>query len=129
MWLAPFPFVTHGGGPMSQPDPICPMCSHAVPPGVPVIFNHGDVVHLDCYTQTEGPATLVHSFLDGRPGKEFCYTCLARHLASDRQQIEKAATALRLTRSIVVESAICSTCSNARVTIRRRQVDETARPT
>src|SRR5262245_47033310 len=112
------------GWPMSQPDPICPICQQAVPAGVPVIFDHGAIVHLDCYTQTEGPAKLLYSFLEAHLGKQYCYTCLAGHLASERAQVEKAGYALRLMRGVVVEPAVCSTCRNARVTIRCRQGDK-----
>jgi hypothetical protein len=88
-------------------------------------LDHGTVVHLDCYGQTEGPATLVYTFLEKHSGRQYCYTCLAVHLVANREQIEKATYALRLARSVVVEPALCSTCRNARVTVRCRQETET----
>jgi len=103
------------------PDSICPICGEAVAARIPVVFDHGLVAHLDCYVATEGAATLIRSFLETRPGERFCYTCLARHLTRDRQEIEKAATGLRLTRSVVVAPGLCSTCTYARVTIRLKQ--------
>jgi hypothetical protein len=70
---------------MSQPDPICPICSEGVAAGVPVIFDHGAVAHLDCYVGAESVATLVHNYLGSRPGEQFCYTCLAQRVTRDRQ--------------------------------------------
>ena len=104
------------------PDPICPICDEAVAARIPVVFDHGLVAHLECYIATEGAATLVRGFLESRPGERFCYTCLARHLTRDRQEIEKAATGLRLTRSVVVAPGLCSACTYARATIRLKQV-------
>jgi hypothetical protein len=86
-----------------------------------VAFDHGLIVHLDCYTGAEGIATLLHNFLETRPSERFCHTCLSQHLHQERQAIEKAVTALRLARKVVVEPIICSTCDNNRVTVRLRQ--------
>ncbi|MGH7312537.1 MAG: hypothetical protein ACREJV_05145 [Candidatus Rokuibacteriota bacterium] len=110
---------------MSQHTPICSVCGEPVALGVPVVFDHGEVVHLDCYTRAEGAATLVQRFLGSRPGERFCYTCLAQHLGRQRQEIQKAAIALRLTRSIVVAPAICSACTQARATIRAKPAADT----
>jgi hypothetical protein len=103
-------------------DPICPVCGKAVAAGVPVIFDHGAVVHLNCYVDAEGLATVIRNFLESRARERFCYTCLGRHLVRSRQKIEKAATALRLDQQIVVRPDGCSTCLNARVTVQSRQV-------
>jgi hypothetical protein len=105
---------------MHQPDPICPICRQAVPTAVPVIFDHGEIVHLDCYVGTEGETTVVRAFLEARSHERFCYTCLAQRLIRDRQGIEKAATALRLNQSVVVEPGVCSVCTQTRVTIQAR---------
>ena len=105
---------------MNQRDAICPFCSQSVATGVPVVFNHNEVVHLDCYVRAESIATQVHNVLGSRSSEQFCYTCLAQHVARGRQEIEKAAYVLRLTRSVVVEPATCATCIQARVTIRAR---------
>jgi hypothetical protein len=106
--------------PVARPDPICPICGQSVALGVPVVFNHGDSLHLDCYVGTEGAAALVANFLETRPSERFCHVCLAQHLARERQEVEKAVTALRLTRRAVVEPGFCSTCTLARVTVRAR---------
>jgi hypothetical protein len=110
--------------PTVQPDPNCPICGEVVAAGVPVVFDHGNVAHLDCYLGTEGVATVVRNFLVSRPGERFCYTCLAQHLTRTREEVEKASNALRLARRVVVEPAICSTCTKARVTIRARQAGD-----
>jgi hypothetical protein len=107
---------------MHPTDPICPVCGQAVPTAVPVIFDHGEIIHLDCYVGIEGVAPMVQAFLDKRPHEQFCYTCLAQRLTRDGLDIRKAATALRLNRRALVEPAICSDCAQARVTIRMRAV-------
>src|SRR5262245_7056208 len=111
---------------MPQPDPICPICSQIVAAGIPVVFNHGDTLHLDCYVGTEGAATLVGNFLATRPSDGFCHTCLGKHLSRERQEIEKATTALRLTRRVLVEPGFCSTCMYARVTVRVKAGTDTS---
>jgi hypothetical protein len=77
-------------------------------------------IHIDCYVGTDGMATMVQAFLEKGPREHFYYTCLAQRLARDRPEIEKAATSLRLTRSVVVEPAVCSECDQARVPIQAR---------
>jgi hypothetical protein len=114
--------------PTLQPDQICPICSAVVAAGIPVVFDRGTVAHLDCYLESEGASTVARNFLVSRPGKPFCYTCLAQHLTRERQEIEKAANALRLNRKVVVEPATCSTCTHARVTIRVKQATDDASP-
>jgi hypothetical protein len=110
---------------MSQPSEKCHICNEPVSPRTPVIFDHGVIVHLDCYTGAEDIATLVSNFLETRPSEQFCYACLGRHLHQDRQTVEKAITALRLTRKVVIEPT-CTICDSTRVTVRLRQE---ARPT
>jgi hypothetical protein len=107
---------------MRQPDPICPICNQEIPTGVPVIFDHGEIGHLDCYLGPEGVARMVQTFLEKRPREQFCYTCLARRLSRDRREIENTATALRLKRRLLVESAVCWDCAQAGVTIQMRPV-------
>src|SRR5262245_18590635 len=109
-------------------EPICAICCDAVAAKVPLVFNHGAVVHLDCYTQTEVPAALLRSLLESQLAGGFCHTCLARHLTWDRQEIEKAVTGLELTKSVAVEFGVCAMCTRARVTIRLRQAADSARP-
>ena len=104
--------------PVARPDPICPICGQSVALGVPVVFNHGDSLHLDCYVGTEGAAAVVGNFLETRPSERFCHVCLAQCLTRERQEIEKATTALRLTRRVVVEPGFCSKCTHAKVTVR-----------
>lgn len=103
---------------MNPRDTICPFCSQSVATRVPVVFNHSDVVHLDCYVGAEGVATLAQTFLVSGSSERFCYICLAHHVARERQEVEKAAFVLRLTRSVVIEPAICATCIQAGETIR-----------
>jgi hypothetical protein len=102
-----------------MPDPTvrCPICGEPLLPRVPVIFDLALLVHVHCYTGAAGAATLVYDFLETRPSERFCYTCLGQHLLQDRQAVEEAGTALRLTRKVVVEPTICSTCDNARLTV------------
>jgi hypothetical protein len=107
---------------MRQPDPICPICTHEVAAGASVLFDHGETVHLGCYPAPgTTTATLIWNFVASRPSEYPCYTCLALRFNRVRHDIEKAATALRATKSIVVEPAICSTCDNARATVRLGQ--------
>src|SRR5262245_41343901 len=108
--------------PRQQQDPVCPMCSQPVPAGVPVIFHQGETLHLDCYVASEGLAALIWSFIERRPREGFCYSCRARHLTRDRQEVEKAATALRASQRVVVEAAVCSRCAEPRVTIQAKPV-------
>jgi hypothetical protein len=104
-------------------DSICAIY-RAAAARVPVVFDHREVAHLDCYIQAEGAARLVRNCLERRPDKTVCYTCLARHWAKGRQDIENAVTGLRLMRNVVVEPGICSVCNQAQVTIRLRPAAE-----
>lgn len=113
---------------MNQPDPICPICNRVLASARRVEFPHGAVAHLDCYVATDGATGLVLVYLRRQPSSErFCYTCLAQHLLMPQQEIEKGATVLRLTRRVVVESAACSTCAQAKLTVRFRQSSDSAR--
>jgi hypothetical protein len=103
--------------------PLCPVCGEAVPPGVPVIFDHGDMVHFSCYDQSAGAVAPLSDFLRSRRGDRFCFTCLSRRLGHDRQVIENAVAALRLDASFVVSPAFCSMCAHARVTVCAKPAD------
>jgi hypothetical protein len=105
---------------MSPSDPVCPVCSRAVVAGGPVIFDHGSVMHLNCFVPAEGVAPAVDNFLKSRPDDRFCFTCLAQAVRLDRQQVEKASVALRITSRILAEPGECSVCIRARVTVRFR---------
>jgi hypothetical protein len=113
---------------MPEPTVRCPICDELVSPRVPVIFDLAMIVHLHCYTAAEGIATLVYDFLETRPSERFCDTCLSQNLLQNRQAVEKAVTALRLTRKVVVEPTICATCDHARVTAQIRQDARPASP-
>jgi hypothetical protein len=107
---------------MDSSIPACPICKEPIPSATPVVFDHGTIAHLVCYTTTEGTASLVLGFLKSRKeGERSCHTCLAKYLAMTREDTEKGVTVLRMTGEVVVEPAICSTCTNARVTIRLRK--------
>jgi hypothetical protein len=106
---------------MSQSDQICTICELVIAPGLPVMFDGDQMLHLDCYSATEGTAKLVHNFLLSRGSEVFCYTCLARHLTRDQQEVEKAATALRVDRDVAVKPGVCSTCAHARVTLQAKR--------
>jgi hypothetical protein len=103
---------------MAQPEPTCPICGQSLAVGVPVVFNHGERLHLDCYVGTEGVAALVENFLKTGRRERFCHTCVAQELSRERQEIEKATTALRMTRRVVVAPGICSGCRHATVIVR-----------
>jgi hypothetical protein len=106
-----------------QPDSTCPICGETLAAGVRVGFDGDEMVHLACFSKTEGTATVVRNFLVGRPTESFCYTCLVQHLTRDRQEIEKATTALRVTRDgVVVKHGFCATCDHLGVTFRAKPV-------
>jgi hypothetical protein len=47
--LAGVPFLSRFfrvSAPMSQRDPVCTICSEVVASGVPIVFDHGDTIHL-----------------------------------------------------------------------------------
>jgi hypothetical protein len=85
-----------------------------------VIFHQGLAGHLDCYVGTQDVATVVHNYLTARPHEQFCNTCLAQHVSRERREVEKAATALRVSGGVVVEAAICSACGEGRLTIQAK---------
>jgi hypothetical protein len=114
-------------GTPTAPDRTCSVCLQVVAAGVSAMSSHGDVLHLDCCVQGEGVATIVQTFLESRPGEQFCLTCLALQLGRERQDIEKASGALRVTGSVAVEPATCSACERPRVTASARQAGDAIR--
>jgi hypothetical protein len=33
------------------PDPVCPTCSKPIVEGIPVVLQHGELIHMRCYTE------------------------------------------------------------------------------
>jgi hypothetical protein len=49
--IAAMPHVNDSARSMGEQD-LCPVCSKLVAAGLPVMFDHGDVIHLDCYIES-----------------------------------------------------------------------------
>jgi hypothetical protein len=108
---------------MQGRNAVCPICGEKLAAGVRVALDDGEMLHLTCFSATERTAVLVQNFLVSRPSQSFCYPCLADHLIRDHREVEKAATALRVTRNRVVGNhGYCSACDHVRLTIRAEPV-------
>lgn len=102
------------------PDtPTCPLCQREILSGDGVIFNHGEIVHINCRVTTEGLTDSVAHLLRRNAGAEYCHSCIARLLHATVEQAAKAITALRMTKRYVVRAmGMCSVCGNHWMTIK-----------
>jgi hypothetical protein len=108
-------------------DPLCPLCREKVFPGDHVVFGHGEYIHLACHLGGSGAAQSLAAFLKRQAGLQFCHTCLSASLAIPYDDVRKAVTGVRMSRTFRVDAAgRCSICANERVTIRAQAPEDTS---
>ena len=86
----------HGEPPAT--DPICPMCCLPVAPGAAALFEHGDVIHLDCHLGLMDPGAAVARLLRERSGQALCATCIAGALGLTSAEAQGGSARLRALR-------------------------------
>jgi hypothetical protein len=97
---------------------VCPRCSQSIERAQLVVFDSGELFHVECYEKTGGAIDVVAEHLRSRPRKPFCHTCLSAALGMPYEAIHKAVTALRLQREfLVLVGKQCALCQEQRVTV------------
>jgi hypothetical protein len=97
----------------------CPRCLRPIARAEHVIFDSGDLFHLECFDSSGGLMEIVAQFLRHKAPASFCHACLSATLGIAYEDARKTVTVLRLTPefSVLVDER-CSGCQNQRVTIR-----------
>jgi hypothetical protein len=99
-------------------DPVCPMCRLRVTAGAPVLFEHGDVIHLDCHLGLLEAGTAVARLLRDRPGHRLCVVCIGSALGITPTEAQGGTTRLRALRGFETRFDQCIGCGSRRQVIR-----------
>jgi len=99
-------------------DPICPMCRTRVAASVPVLFEHGEVIHLDCHLGLLDAGGAIARLLRTRPGHGLCTSCLAHALGLTAGEAQAGVARLRALRGFEARFDHCVGCGSRRQVVR-----------
>jgi hypothetical protein len=94
------------------------MCRLPVAAGSPALFEHGDVIHLDCHLGVLDPGAAVARLLCQRPGQPLCVTCIAAALDLTVGEAQAGSARLRALRGFQVRYDACLGCGGRRQVMR-----------
>jgi hypothetical protein len=103
---------------MSADDRTCPMCCRPVAAGAPAVFEHGDIIHLDCHLGLMDAGSAVARLLRGRPGQPLCAACIAGALGLTFGEAQAGSARLRPLRGFATRFEACLGCGHRRQVVR-----------